>query len=49
MNTEKIFILDSEEGFRLSEAFKAKLENEGYNVTTTPYAFSGVRITGRKK
>lgn len=46
MKKEKIFILDSEEGFLLSEKFKTELENNGYKVTTKPYGFNGVRITG---
>ena len=49
MEKEKIFILDCEEGFKLAENFKAKLENENYKVETKPYTFNGVRIKGVKK
>ena len=43
---EKIFILDSEQGFKLAEKFKAKLENKGFMVETEPYTSNGVRIKG---
>lgn len=46
MNQEKIFILDSEEGFKLAEEFKFKLENEGYKVIVKPYGLNNVRIIG---
>lgn len=46
MKTHGIFILDSEEGFRLAEEFKAKLENQNYKVTSVPYGSIGVRIKG---
>ena len=46
INTENIFILDSEEGFNMAEEFKQKLENEGYKVITKTYGLNGVRITG---
>lgn len=43
---EKIFILDSKNGFNLAESFKSKLENKGFRVITTTYGLNGVRITG---
>lgn len=48
MNKEKIFILDSNEGFNLAEKFKRDLENLNFIVTTKPYGLSGVRVTGTK-
>ena len=44
--TEQIFILDSERGFKLAERFKAKLENKGFKVKTEPYTTNGIRVTG---
>lgn len=46
---EKIFILDSEIGFKMAEKFKAKLENKGFKVITKTYGLNGVRITGELK
>ena len=43
---ERIFILDSEDGFKLAEEFKASLENQGLKVETKPWGFNGVRIKG---
>jgi len=48
LNTEKIFILDSEKAFSDAEKFKAQLENEGLRVSTEPYGMNGVRIKGTK-
>ena len=46
IQTEQIFILDSEQAYKMAERFKSKLENKGFKVTTTPYALNGVRISG---
>lgn len=34
MNKEKIFILDSEEAYKMAEQYKEKLENEALKVRT---------------
>jgi len=45
---EKIFKLSSEADFIKAEKFKAKLENEGYHVTTQPCGLNDVKIKGEK-
>lgn len=42
----KLFDTQTEKGLKQAERFKARLENAGYSVRTTPFGFTRVRIVG---
>ncbi len=44
-----IFNLETADGFDRAEAWKACLENDGWVVTSQPFGFNSVRISGVRK
>lgn len=45
--TVQTFDTNTVKGIQSAERFKAKLENDGYSVSTTPIGLDRVRIEGR--
>ncbi len=43
----KLFDTSTLQGLRSAERFKARLDNDGFSVTTKPVGLTRVQITGR--